>query len=103
MTEAALKVAEEENVIPFQVAGNWLHSEELKVCILKTHAPDLQIMNEDQQREENTNVLKALIEGASGQPSKLQGLSQGKPVLVIAPELAYSSGDFEQFKAWVTA
>jgi hypothetical protein len=84
------------------IGSDWLTNGHLETCILKLHPPTSEQWSVDKSRIENISIVSQLL-----QPVKVtlqSPLAQefpNKPVLVLAPELAFGSPDFESLDSLV--
>jgi len=84
------------------IDGNWLTNSHLSVCLLKLDSPTESEWQNDRSRVSNLSIITKLLQssGASHQGLLAQEFSD-KPSLVLAPELAFGSPDFESLDALV--
>ena len=78
-----------------EIGGNWLTNDHLEVCFLKLTTPTNSQMKNDESRVENTAILTKLLKANDeAEVSLLELEVSNKPVLIIAPELAFGSSDY---------
>ncbi|GAA4102278.1 ABC-three component system protein [Zhongshania borealis] len=79
-----------------EISGNWLTNGHLEACILKLSPPAETEWQNDNNRTENVSIITQLLKPLEGSDQSL--LAQefpDKPALVLTPELAFGSPDFE--------
>ena len=78
------------------INGTWLTNGHLEVCFLKLIAPIENHWTNDESRSENVDIVKSLLySSATSVKSLLETERPNKPVLMLAPELAFGSPDYE--------
>ena len=93
---ANMPEASTSTLITKYIGGNWLTNDHLKVCILKLNRPTTDEWTHDRSRAENLSIVTQLLPLSSeSRQSLLAQEFPGKPSLVLAPELAFGSPDFE--------
>jgi hypothetical protein len=84
------------------IAGQWLFNGHLEVCLLKLAAPSDNQLKNDESRPENLAMLTSLLQANSAaEKSLLEQENPGKPVIILAPELAFGSSDFVDINSLV--
>ncbi len=83
------------NLITKEIGGNWLVNDHLKICILKLNCPTTNEWENDSSRIGNLSMVTQLLEPVGElQQSFLAKEFLENPVLVLAPELAFGTSDF---------
>lgn len=78
------------------IGGDWLTNGHLEVCILKLSCPKENEYQNDSSRTGNLSIVTQLLQPPEElQQSLLAQEFPNKPSLVLAPELAFGSPDFE--------
>ncbi|PCJ28176.1 MAG: hypothetical protein COA96_01315 [SAR86 cluster bacterium] len=84
------------------IAGNWLTNGHLEICILKLIAPSENQWQNDESRVENIAIVASLLQASSADTSSLlEDEAPSKPMLILAPELAFGSQDYEQLNSLI--
>lgn len=94
----------EENIgyIIKEIGGDWLTNGHLETCILKLASPTENEWKNDTIRAGNLAIVTQLLKPLDkNQKSLLAQEFPDKPALVLAPELAFGSQDFESLDALV--
>lgn len=77
------------------IGGRWLVSGHIEACILKTRCPTEDEYSNDKTRLENIAIIKRLLDSGCIDGGILKNEIAGKPAIVLAPELAFGSPDFD--------
>lgn len=86
----------QQGCITKKINGSWLTNGHLKTCILKLLPPSSPELENDLTRTENISIVNHLFSLKNGnQLSLLEQEFQSEPSLVLAPELAFGSPDFD--------
>lgn len=84
------------NCIQKDIGGNWLVNGHLKVCLLKLAPPSQDQWQNDYSRAGNVSIITQLLKPLQGtEKCLLEQEFPETPSLVLAPELAFGSPDFE--------
>jgi len=83
------------NVITKQIGGNWLTNGHLQTCILKLGCPSTNEYTNDTSRVENIAHVTRLFFSNEEDEGILAEEFAGYSALVLAPELAFGSPDFD--------
>lgn len=79
------------------LSGSWLTNGHLEVCLLKLATPTESEWKNDENRLENLAIVTKLLQADTApQKSILEQEMPAKPVIVVAPELAFGSPDYAQ-------
>lgn len=85
-----------------EISGNWLTNGHLETSILKLNHPNEDEWKNDTSRPGNLDIVTKLLKPPEGMPRSLLAEEfPEKPALVLAPELAFGSPDFESLDALV--
>ena len=77
------------------IGGNWLVSGHIEACILKTQCPTEDEYSNDKSRLENIAIIKRLLDTGCVDGGILKKEVAERPAIVLAPELAFGSPDFD--------
>ena len=83
------------------IGGNWLVSGHLEACILKTQCPTEDEYSNDESRLENVAIVKRLLDSSCIDGGILKNEVAERPAIVLAPELAFGSPDFDVLDALI--
>lgn len=84
------------NLITKNIGGDWLVNDRLKACILKLGCPSEDEWKNDLSRTGNLAIVTHLLQPSErSEQSILAQEFPDQPSLVLAPELAFGSPDFE--------
>ncbi len=93
---------EQTGCITKEISGNWLTNGHLEACILKLRPPTDSEWKNDSSRAGNISIVSRLLQPTEEEERNL--LEQEfpeKPALVLSPELAFGSPDFDALDALV--
>lgn len=77
------------------IGGNWLVNGHIEACILKTKPPTEDEYSNDKSRLENIAIIKRLLDSNCVDGGILKKEVAERPAIVLAPELAFGSPDFD--------
>jgi hypothetical protein len=98
----AMPNEEQNGCIQKVISGNWLTNGHLEVCLLKLSAPSENECQTDSSRVSNLSIITRLLKPIEeAEKSLLEQEFLEKPSLVLAPELAFGSFDFESLDTLV--
>jgi len=83
------------------IGGNWLVNGHIEACILKTQCPTEDEYSNDKSRLENIAIIKRLLDSSCIDGGILKNEVAERPVIVLAPELAFGSPDFDALDALI--
>ena len=84
------------------ISGNWLTNGHLEACILKLFPPAETEWQNDNNRTKNVSIIAQLLKPVEGSHQSLLAREfPDKPALVLTPELAFGSPDFESLDTLV--
>lgn len=83
------------------IGGNWLINGHLETCILKLQLPTEDEYSNDKSRLENIAIIKRLLDSDCIDGGILKSEVAERPALVLAPELAFGSPDFDALDALI--
>ena len=83
------------------IGGNWLVSGHLEACILKTRHPTEEEYSNDKSRLENIAIITRLLDSSCIDGGILKNEVGERSAIVLAPELAFGSPDFDALDALI--
>jgi len=95
-------MASNSNCIVKPISGSWLTNGHLEVCILKLISPTENQYKNDESRADNLAIIDALFSAVTADTCFLDDQVSGKPILLLAPELAFGSSDYERLNQLIT-
>ena len=93
---------ETQGVYRIRIDGSWLRGSKIYACAVQTPDPGLEVMLDDASRPEALKLAEALFVSPSSERLPLVGVwSLGDPSIVVFPELAFGTDDFDALDDWI--
>ena len=94
---------ETQGVYRIRTDGSWLCGSKIYACAVQPPEPTLETMVRDGPRPEALKLAEALLTPQQReQRPRITTWSRKKPAIVVFPELAFSTDDFDQLDGWIT-
>lgn len=94
-------VTQMSKCIQINIGGSWLRGGSLEACILKLKGPEECEYSDDKSRLCNLAIVKQLLDSEHADGGLLKNEASGRPSIVLAPELAFGSPDFNTLDALI--